>query len=321
MRKFIGVAVSFQQGLQLHQSSEALMEDTMNQFKTVALLGLLSALLITASYGLIGGTGGALIGVAIAAVMNLGSWYYSDKIALAAYRARPVTRAQAPELYDMVKRLSDRAQIPTPAVYIIPGQAANAFATGRDPEHAAVAVTEGIMEALPADELEAVIAHELSHILNRDTLTQAVAATIAGAISLLAQVMSYALWFGGSDEDGPNPLAMLATIILAPVAATVIQLGISRTREFAADEGSARLTNNPRALARALKRLEAIARNVPMAGNPAFEPLLIMNALPKKQFMSNLFSTHPATDDRVENLLRIENELGGGKASTCFATR
>lgn len=293
----------------------------MNQIKTAALLGLLSALLITASYWLIGGVGGALLGVVFAAVMNLGSWYYSDKIALAAYRAQPVSRAQAPQLYSMVKRLSDRAQIPMPAVYVIPGQAANAFATGRDPEHAAVAVTEGIMQALPQDELEAVIAHELSHILNRDTLTQAVAATIAGAISLLAQVMSYTLWFGGSDDDSPNPLAMLATIILAPLAASILQLGISRTREFAADEGSARLTGNPRALARALKRLEAIARNVPMASNPAFEPLLIMNALPQKQFMSNLFSTHPSTDDRVAHLLRIEQQINGSSGPMSFALR
>ncbi len=282
----------------------------MNQLKTVALLGLLSGLLITASYWLIGGTGGAIIGIGLAAVMNLGSWFYSDKIALAAYRAKPVSPSQAPQLYRMVKRLSDRADIPTPAVYIIPGQAANAFATGRDPNHAAVAVTEGIMNVLPSDELEAVIAHELTHILSRDTLTQAIAATIAGAISFLAQMVSYSLWFGGmsSDDDGPNPLGLLATIILAPMAATIIQLGISRTREFAADEGSARLTGNPRALARALQRLEAAARQVPMAGNPAFEPLLIMNALPK-EFMSNLFSTHPSTEARIQNLLKVEKSL------------
>lgn len=282
----------------------------MNQFKTVALLGLLSALLITASYWLIGGTGGALIGIGIAAVMNLGSWFYSDKIALAAYRAKPVSPQEAPRLYAMVKRLSDRAQIPTPAVYVIPGQAANAFATGRDPDHAAVAVTQGIMNILPEDELEAVIAHELSHILNRDTLTQAVAATIAGAISFLAQIVSYSLWFGGMsrDDDGPNPLGLLATVILAPMAATVLQLAISRTREFAADEGSAKLTGNPRALARALQRLDASARQVPLAANPAFEPLLIMNALPQK-FMSNLFSTHPSTEARIENLLNVEKTL------------
>lgn len=282
----------------------------MNQFKTVALLGLLSALLITASYGLIGGTGGVILGIGLAAVMNLGSWFYSDKIALAAYQAQPVSPSQAPQLYRMVKQLSDRANIPTPAIYIIPGQAANAFATGRDPGHAAVAVTKGIMNLLPAEELEAVIAHELSHIINRDTLTQAVAATIAGAISFLTQIVSYSLWFGGGsrDDDGPNPLAMLATVLLAPMAATIIQLGISRTREFAADEGSARLTGNPRALARALQRLEAAARQVPMGGNPAFEPLLIMNALPK-EFMSNLFSTHPSTEARIQHLLKVEKSL------------
>ncbi|MEB3213433.1 MAG: M48 family metalloprotease [Leptolyngbyaceae bacterium] len=288
----------------------------MNQLKTVALLGLLSALLITASYWLIGGTGGAVIGVAIAAVMNLGSWFYSDKIALAAYRAQPVSPSEAPQIYAMVKRLSDRANIPTPALYIIPGQAANAFATGRDPDHAAVAVTQGIVNLLSAEELEAVIAHELSHIINRDTLTQAVAATIAGAISFLAQIMSYSLWFGGGsrDDNGPNPLGMLATIIIAPMAATIIQLGISRTREFAADEGSARLTGNPRALARALQRLEASARRTPMAGNPAFEPLLIMNALPKEA-MNNLFSTHPSTEARIQNLLKVEQSLTSSRYS------
>ncbi|MEL6320320.1 MAG: M48 family metalloprotease, partial [Cyanobacteria bacterium J06626_14] len=275
-----------------------------------------------ASYWLIGGTGGAVIGVVIAAVMNLGSWFYSDKIALAAYRAQPISPSQAPQLYAMVKRLSDRANIPTPALYIVPGQAANAFATGRDPEHAAVAVTQGIVDLLSADELEAVIAHELSHIINRDTLTQAVAATIAGAISFLAQIVSYTLWFGGGsrDENGPNPLAMLGTVLFAPMAATIIQLGISRTREFAADEGSARLTGNPRALASALQRLEASARRMPMAANPSFEPLLIMNALPK-QLMSNLFSTHPSTQARIQNLLDVEKTLKSSSPSRQFLVR
>jgi heat shock protein HtpX len=282
----------------------------MNQVKTVALLGLLSALLITVSYWLIGGTGGAVIGIALAAVMNLGSWYFSDKIALAAYRAQPVTPSQAPSLYRMVQRLSDRANLPTPAVYVIPSESANAFATGRDPDHAAVAVTQGIIRMLPEDELEAVIAHELSHIYNRDTLTQAIAATIAGAISFLAQMVSYSLWFGGfsrRDGEGVNPLGLLLTVMLAPVAATVIQLGLSRTREFAADEGSARLTGNPRALARALQRLEASARQMPIQGNPAFEPLLIVNALPKDMF-SNWFSTHPSTEARVQRLLKLEEQ-------------
>jgi heat shock protein HtpX len=281
----------------------------MNQIKTVALLGLLSALLITISYWLIGGWTGAMIGVALAAMTNLGSWYFSDQIALSAYGAQPVSPSQAPRLYRMVQRLSDRANLPMPAVYIVPSPTANAFATGRDPEHAAVAVTEGILNILPEDELEAVIAHELSHIYNRDTLTQAVAATIAGAISFLAQMVSYSMWFGGSqDDDGPNPLGLLLTMILAPIAASVIQMGISRTREFSADAGSARLTGNPRALARALQRLEASARQMPMAGNPAFEPLLIMNSFAGES-LSKLFSTHPSTEARIQQLLKLEQEL------------
>lgn len=284
----------------------------MNQFKTVALLGLLSALLITISYWLIGGTAGAIFGIGLAAVMNLGSWYFSDKIALSAYGAQPVSETQAPGLYRMVQRLSDRAKLPMPALYIVPSPAANAFATGRDPDHAAVAVTEGILNLLPEDELEAVIAHELSHVYNRDTLTQAVAATIGGAISFLGQMVSYSMWFGGGSRDdgeGANPLGMLLTIFLAPIAASVIQFGISRTREFAADEGAARLTGNPRALARALQRLEASARQMPIDGNPAFEPLLIMNSF-SGNFLSSLFSTHPSTEARIKNLLRVEQELG-----------
>jgi len=283
----------------------------MNQFKTVALLGLLSALLITISYWLIGGWTGAFIGVALAAVTNLGSWYYSDRIALAAYGAQPVSPDEAPGLYRMVQRLSNRANLPMPAVYIVPSPAANAFATGRNPEHAAVAVTEGILNLLPEDELEAVIAHELSHIYNRDTLTQAVTATIAGAISFLAQMVSYSMWFGGGsrdDDNGSNPLGLLLTIILAPIAASVIQMGISRTREFSADAGAARLTGNPRALARALQRLESSARQMPMTGNPAFEPLLIMNSF-AGELLGKLFSTHPSTEARIQQLLKLEQEL------------
>ncbi|MGD1860819.1 MAG: M48 family metalloprotease [Leptolyngbyaceae cyanobacterium] len=276
----------------------------MNQVKTAALLGLLSGLLITISYSVLGGATGAIAGIALAAMTNLGAWYFSDRVALAAYRAQPVTPQQAPGLHSTVARLAQRAGIPQPDVYVIPGAAANAFATGRDPDHAAIAVTEGILNLLPADELEGVIAHELSHILHRDTLTQAVAATIAGAVSFLAQMLSYALWFGGfsRDENGFNPLALLGTVILAPLAATVLQLGISRTREFSADAGAAKLTGNPQALARALRRLEASAQRRPMAGNPAFEPLMIVNAVPKR-FMASLFSTHPAVEERIERLM------------------
>ncbi|HIK05486.1 MAG TPA: zinc metalloprotease HtpX [Trichormus sp. M33_DOE_039] len=283
-----------------------------NQFKTVALLATLSGLLIAISYWVIGGTNGLIIGIGLAAVTNLFSWYQSDKIALAVYQAQPVSESQAPGLYRMVQRLSQRANIPMPGVYIVPSQTANAFATGRDPEHAAVAVTEGILNILPDDELEGVIAHELTHIINRDTLTQAVAATVAGAISFLAQMLSYSLWFGGAggrdNERGGNPLGVLLTVILAPIAATIIQLAISRTREFSADAGAARLTGNPRALARALQRLEATARQLPLDANPAFEPLLIINPI-SGQFLGNLFSSHPATEARVEQLLRLEQQI------------
>ena len=282
-----------------------------NQLKTAALLAALSGLLIAISYWVIGGSSGLIIGIGLAAVTNLFSWYQSDKIALAVYQAQPVSEVEAPGLYRMVQRLSDRAKIPMPRVYIVPSQGANAFATGRDPENAAVAVTEGILNILPDDELEGVIAHELTHIINRDTLTQAVAATVAGAISFLAQMVSYSLWFGGGSRDdnrGANPLGVLLTVMLAPVAATIIQLAISRTREFSADAGSARLTGNPRALARALQRLEASAKQMPLNANPAFEPLLIINSI-SGQFLGNLFSSHPATEVRVAALLKLEQQL------------
>ncbi|MDH6105924.1 zinc metalloprotease HtpX [Anabaenopsis tanganyikae CS-531] len=282
-----------------------------NQLKTVALLAVLSGLLIAISYWIIGGTGGLMIGIGLAAATNLFSWYQSDQIALRVYRAQPVTEAQAPGLYGMVRKLSDRANIPMPGIYVVPSPTPNAFATGRDPEHAAVAVTEGILNMLPDDELEGVIAHELTHIVNRDTLTQAVAATIAGAISFLAQMLSYSLWFGGGSRDnnrGGNPLGILLTVLLAPIAATIIQLAISRTREFSADAGAARLTRNPRALARALQRLESIARQLPLNANPSFEALLIINPI-SGQFLGNLFSSHPATEARVEELLRLEQQL------------
>ncbi|AFZ30893.1 Heat shock protein [Gloeocapsa sp. PCC 7428] len=290
-----------------------------NQLRTVALLGLLSGLLIAISYWVIGGLGGVVIGIALAAVTNLMSWYQSDKIALAAYRAQPVSFNQAPELYQMVQRLCDRANLPMPGIYIVPSPAANAFATGRDPEHAAVAVTEGILQILPKDELEGVIAHELTHIANRDTLTQAVAATIGGAISMLAQIVSYSLWFPSSRDGnrGANPLGLLLTIFLAPMAATVIQLAISRTREFEADAGAARITRNPRALARALQRLESTARQLPMNANPAFEPLLIVNSI-SGQFLGNLFSSHPPTETRIQQLLKLEQELPQSPSELSF---
>jgi len=280
-----------------------------NQLKTTVLLAALSGLLIAISYWVIGGTGGLLLGIGLAAVTNLVSWYQSDKIALTVYRAQPVSVDEAPKLYRIVQKLSERAHIPLPGIYIVPSKSANAFATGRDPEHAAIAVTQGILDILPEEELEGVIAHELTHIINHDTLTQAVTATIAGAISFLAQMLSYSMWFGGGGsrdgENRGNPVGILFTVILAPIAATIIQLAISRTREFSADAGAAKLTGNPRALARALQRLEATAKQMPLDANPAFEPLLIINPI-SGQFFSNLFSSHPATELRVEALLKLE---------------
>jgi heat shock protein HtpX len=300
----------FYKGLSKQHSISRRAKIMRNQFKTAALLAALSGLLIAISYWVIGGTGGLLLGIGLAAAANLFSWYQSDKIALAVYHAQEVSPAQAPELYRIVQRLSQRANLPMPRVYIVPSSTANAFATGRDPEHAAVAVTEGILNILPEDELEGVIAHELTHILNRDTLTQAVAATVAGAISFLAQMVSYSLWLGGGSRDndrGGNPLGVLLTVILAPVAATVIQLAISRAREFSADAGAAKITGNPRALARALQRLESTARQLPIDANPAFEPLLIINSF-SGQFLGNLFSSHPSTEARIEELLKLEQQ-------------
>lgn len=269
----------------------------LNQIKTVALLGLLNGLLITISYAAMGGTSGAIIGIVFATAMNFSAWYYSDKIALATYGAQPVTATQLPKLYSMVERLCQRAGLPVPAVYTIPTPAANALATGRDPEHAAIAFTEGILNLLSDDELEAVIAHELSHIQNRDTLTQAVAATLAGAISLLAIV--------GGGRSNRNPVGLILTAIFASIAATVIKLAISRTREFSADTSAAKLTGNPRAIANALQRLESSARQIPIQSNPAFAPLLIIN-FSSGDWYSHLFSTHPSTQARIKNVLKLE---------------
>ncbi|MGB3535802.1 MAG: zinc metalloprotease HtpX [Microcoleaceae cyanobacterium] len=282
----------------------------MNLLKTVALLGLLSGLLIGICYWLIGGITGILIGIVLAEAMNLISWFYSDKIALNTYRAQPLSSEAAPELHSMVQHLCDRAGLPMPQLYIVPTQAPNAFATGRDPQHAAIAVTEGILKLLPEDELQGVIAHELSHIKNRDTLTQAVAATVAGAIASLTQIAQFYTIFGGSrrQQRNSNPLMRLLTVMIAPVAATVIQMAISRTREYAADAGAAKLTRNPRGLAKALQRLDSAARNVPLQTHPAFEPLLIMNGF-SGQRMAILFSTHPATEARIQALLKLEQDI------------
>lgn len=282
----------------------------MNQMKTAALLGLLSGLLVLAGYYLIGNEQGLYLGLAMAALTSFGSWFYSDKAALAAYRAQPLPREQAPELYDMVARLSDRAEIPMPTLFVVPTKSPNAFATGRDPNHAAIAVTEGIVELLSKEELEGVIAHELTHVRNRDTLTQAVAGTVAGAITFVGRLLTFgALYYPVSRDDrrGANPVAVLFLIVLAPVAAGLIQLAISRTREFAADLGAAEITQNPAALATALEKLEAIGQQIPMNGNPALSPLLIINPL-SSEGLQSLFRTHPSTQERIQRLLQLAQQ-------------
>jgi len=275
-----------------------------NQLKTAALLGLMSGLIVLTSYILVGNEQGLYLGLGLSALTTLGSWFYSDKAALAAYQAQPLERAEAPKLYDMVARLCDRAELPMPQLFVVPTKSPNAFATGRDPQHAAVAVTQGIVDLLSTKELEGVIAHELTHIRNRDTLTQAVAGTLGGAVTFVGRMLSFGGLYYPADRDdrrGNNPIVLLFLLVLAPLSATLIQLAISRTREFAADEGAARITGNPNALASALTKLETIGSQIPMNGNPAMSPLLIINPF-SREGLQTLFRTHPSTEERIQRL-------------------
>lgn len=281
-----------------------------NEIKTAALLGLLSGLLVLGGYYLVGNEQGLYIGLALAAITSFSSWYYSDQAALAAYNAQPIERNEAPELYDMIASLSQRAGIPMPKLFIVPTQSPNAFATGRDPEHASVAVTQGILELLSREELEGVLAHELTHVRNRDTLTQAVAGTIAGALTFLGRILTFGALYGPVTRDtrrGGNPLGVLFLIVLAPIAATLIQLAISRTREFSADLGAVQITGNATGLASALKKLETVGHEIPMNGNPALSPLLIVNPLSTQGLMS-LFRTHPPTEERIRRLQELAQQ-------------
>jgi len=281
-----------------------------NEIRTVALLGLLSGLLVLGGYYLVGNEQGLYLGLAFAAVTSIGSWYYSDKAALAAYAAQPIERDEAPELFDMVAKLSQRAGIPMPKLFFVPTKSPNAFATGRDPDHAAVAVTQGIVDLLTPEELEGVLAHELTHVKNRDTLTQAVVGTIAGAITFLGRILTFGALYGSvyrDDRRGTNPFGLLFLIVLAPLSAAIIQLAISRTREFSADQGSAQITHNPQALASALRKLEEVGHQIPMNGNPAMSPLLIVNPLPAGGLQS-LFRTHPSTEERIRRLLEMAQQ-------------
>ena len=277
----------------------------MNGMKTAVLLAALTALLVLAG-GLLGGQSGAMLFFVIAMAMNVGSYWFSDKIVLRMYRAQPV----GPEhpLFRTTQRLAQKAGLPMPKVYIIPDPSPNAFATGRNPDHAAVAATEGIMRLLSESELEGVIAHELAHVKHRDTLISTVAAAIGGAISMLA---NFALFFGGgrsNDRESANPIALLATALLAPLAAGLIQAAISRQREFAADRGGADMVGSPTGLAHALRRIEAGVHQIPMDANPATAHMFIMSPF-FGSGMGKLFSTHPPTEERVRKLMEYRPGL------------
>jgi heat shock protein HtpX len=275
-----------------------------NTLKTTALLGLLTGLLILIG-GYFGGSRGMSIAFVMAFLMNFGAYWFSDRMVLAMYRAQPVSEAEAPELHRIVHGLALRAHMPMPRIYIIPAEAPNAFATGRDPEHAAVAATEGILRILNEEELEGVLSHELAHVRNRDTLISTIAATLAGVIVMLARMAMWMPFFGGGgrdDEDrGGGAVGFLFLAILAPIAATLIQLAISRSREFQADESGARLTHKPYALASALQKLEVGANRLPMEANPATSHLFIVNPL-RGDMLFRLFSTHPPIEERIARL-------------------
>jgi heat shock protein HtpX len=271
--------------------------------KTALLLGAMSGLLLVIG-GALGGQSGLTIALVMAVAMNAFSYWFSDKMVLRMYRAQPV--GEDHPLYRIVARLAQRASLPMPKVYIIPDPSPNAFATGRDPQHAAVAATEGILRLLPENELEGVIAHELAHVKHRDILISSVAATLAAAIMYLAHMMQWAMIFGGAgdsrDRRGPNPLAMLATIILAPLAAGLIQMAISRQREFAADAGGADIAGTPTGLASALQRIDAAVKQIPMNADPATAHMFIMKPFSGGGMMS-WFSSHPPTAERVKALM------------------
>ncbi|MCL6583224.1 MAG: zinc metalloprotease HtpX [bacterium] len=282
----------------------------MNSLKTTFLMVLLTVLLVLAGNA-IGGQQGLMVAFILALVMNFGTYWFSDKIVLAMYRAQEVSREQAPELYDIVESLAKKAGLPMPRVYITPQESPNAFATGRNPKHAAVAVTSGILRMLDRDELAGVLAHELSHIKHRDILISTIAAVMAGAITMLASMARWALLFGGlggDDRDrrggGGNALAALAMMILAPIAAMLIQMAISRSREYMADDEGAKISGHPLWLADALRKLQRGTRMIPLEANPSTAHMFIVNPL-RGVGIQNLFSTHPPIEERIARLERM----------------
>lgn len=277
----------------------------MSGMRTTLLLAGLTGLLLVAGQA-IGGQQGVIIALIFAAAMNFGSYWFSDKLVLKIYHARPAGPEEAPVLYSVVRELASRAGLPTPKVYLIPSEAPNAFATGRNPEHGVVAVTEGIMQLLSERELKGVIAHEMAHIKNRDILVATIAAGIAAAVTYIANAAQFAFMFGGNrsddEEGGSSPLGALFMLFVAPIAATLIQLGISRSREYLADETAARLTGDPEALARALEKLERGAQRIPAHVEPATASLFIVSPLAGRRSLLSLFSTHPPMQERIARL-------------------
>jgi heat shock protein HtpX len=280
----------------------------MNTLKTVFLMTFMMVLLMFVGY-LVGGQQGLVMAFVISLIMNFSAYWFSDKLVLMRYRANQITEADAPKLFSTVNRLASAAQLPMPKVYIIPGDTPNAFATGRDPNHASVAVTEGILKLLSDDELEGVIAHELAHVKHRDILTGTIVATLVGTITFISRMAGWSMMFAGRDRRDSNGLTEIFLLIVAPIAAVLVQLAISRSREFAADEGSARISGRPLSLANALKKLEIGAERIPMQNpSPTSAHMFIVNPLRGSGIMK-LFSTHPPIEERIERLQKIA--MGG----------
>lgn len=286
----------------------------MNTMKTTILLTALTLILVWAG-GALGGQSGMVMALIFAIVMNFGSYWFSDKIVLSMYKAQEVTEAEQPEFYGMVKELAMKANLPMPKVYVIPQDTPNAFATGRNPEHAAVAATTGMLRLLSREELMGVMAHELAHVKNRDILIGSVAATIAGAISMLASMAQWALIFGGgrsNDDDGPHPAVMILMMIIAPIAAMIVQMAISRSREYGADSEGASICGRPEYLANALEKLETGSKQIPMQVNESTQEatahMFIVNPLTGGG-LTALFSTHPPIAERVKRLEELTGKI------------
>jgi heat shock protein HtpX len=288
-----------------------------NQLKTTLLLAGMTVLIVLVG-NLIGGRQGMIIALILAAGMNFFSYWFSDKIVLKMYQAREVSPAQAPELYGMVETLARQAQLPMPKVYIIPKKTPNAFATGRNPDHAVVAVTQGLLDLMGRQEVMGVLAHELGHVKNRDILIGTIAATMAGAIMMLASMARWSAMFGGmsrdSDSRGGGIIGLIAMSIVAPMAAMIIQMAVSRSREYLADATGARIAGSPEGLARALEKLDGYSRQIPMQASPSTAHMFIVNPLSGKN-LQNLFSTHPPMAERINRLRGLTGQRGPGPSA------